>query len=106
MSNTTTETTITTLEKIRGEWVKNGKKMPTKKELQELTNSLTQARAIRTKAEKSLEDAEANISKVYMELAKAVGCQSIRLDGVIYEFSSRGEKVFLKSARSSSIVDL
>lgn len=96
---------LTTLEKIRAEWVKNGKNPPAKKLAEELSKSLKSAKAIKIKAQEELAKTEEHLSKVYMELAKAYGCQSLRIDGIVYDFSSRGEKVFLKS-KATDVVDL
>lgn len=94
------------LDKIRQTWKDAGSKNPSTNEKEAGLAAYKNAGKSVTDAEKALSVAKEHEGETVLALAKLFGCRSLRIDGVIHDFASRGEKIFFRRKLSSDVVDL
>lgn len=93
------------LKTIRDEWEHGGKKLPTDLERAELLATFKVRRQATKDADAALKKARAEEAIHTLKLARAFGCQSLRVEGEIYDFASRGPAVFFRK-RTVGLIDV
>jgi hypothetical protein len=88
--------------KIREEWEAAGKKLPQPEAAKKAIAAWRAAEAETQKLEAALEAARARTYDVSEKLCRMFGGSGLKVDGIVHEFSSRGDKVFLRSKGSRS----
>lgn len=105
MEKTEVETNGTILANIKAEYTKNGGKDPSKADTKKLVDAWRAASAKVEAVEAQIAAAKVAESEAVLALAKAFGGKSLRIDGQVLDFASRGTTVFFRK-KSNGVVDL
>lgn len=81
-------------------------KAPPQKEIKDAIALWNTARADWTKATQEAEIARERHAKATERLARAIGARPFRYKGRLYEFSSRGDLVFIRERGGEKIIEL
>lgn len=93
------------LEAIRKEWTKAGSKDPSADDKAVAFAEWEKNRDARAKAEQALEGTIEQEAISVKKLAKLYGGRSLRYQGVVYDFASRGDRIFFRK-KSAGVVDV
>lgn len=104
-TETGTEKTPSILKTIHEEWKSKGAALPNEREGKKLKSDYVAAVAEVERAKKALSDANEKVSAATLALAKAVGGQSVRINGQVHEFSANRGGLYIRR-KSTEVVDL
>jgi hypothetical protein len=97
---------VSFLTTLRKEWEAAGSKDPNDNDKKRLVGNFKAASDKVQELESQLAKAQAEEEAAILSLAKAFGARSLKISGTVYDFASRGQKVFLKKKSSSNVVEL
>ena len=104
---TTEESKEALLETIRKKWTAAGSKAPTDEVKKKLLDKYRKARTASDAAEAALKKAGADEEEAVKGLAEAFGGRSLKIDGIIHDFASRGAKIyFRRRTKDADVVEL
>lgn len=89
---------------IRDRWKSGGSLLPSPTESEKLLGAYRQAHTTVEAAREALQKALAIEGTTILELARAFGANSLRIDGVVHDFACRGESIFFRR-RTVGIID-
>lgn len=92
------------LSDIRARWIAGGSLLPQPAESEKLLTSYRKAHALVEETRAALQAHLATESAAILDLARAFGSNSLRIDGTVHDFACRGDTVFFRR-KSVSVID-